>query len=579
MGFQVASRFADELLRVDHQGILKNAHLASLPLDKYLVVRSCFVLGRYAEAQKWLEQYDADLKKHPFLRVFLLLQLNLYRREQLGEVALSFARLAGQLPSDPYLQAEYHYIFGFLHNLMDEYRVGSRHHQLAADFYRSINLPGFECQAIFNLCVSLNHLNDRQGFELAFKRIAEVAAQFPISTTQLFYKRLRVYKKVDAEDFAGALRDTDCILGLCETEGRLRDLGGMFFLKSYLLCKLKQAKKWEELQKKIDDKLMSLTPEHRAAIGELRALNALGEVTSSVAQTCIQRWSRERLPSIHHLFLFGILIDRIALSSDAELLVKISHQANQFALAHQQALNLMDFRRHEVEGYIRLGKLKRAAMLLSAYRNDAAKERSVAKLAYSRDLECLLDAARSKQAGEVTQETTRGAVLLIDPSGHVMTYRGRTISLKDSPLVGTLLKTLVEVRKPLSIPDLFEMIYRLPFNAFLHQSRFNSLLDRARNLLGDSSVVHRSEGRICLDPQVESRLEVHSVPDHLVLNRRDLLIKVIGKTGGTVSISELEGHFDCTRRTLQLDLKYLVTKRVLHCTGGTKKRRYAVEVP
>lgn len=566
------SRVMSALKDLDYQTILKDNLPVQSPLDAYAGIRSAIILGDLQRAQGSIVENGERLgEPDGFLKKFLRVQLRIYSGERSADVRVELLLLRSELPDDSYLKGEYHLVMGYFLTEVNEYRQGIRHHRAAADSYARAGLSGCEAIAVFNLCVSYEHLNERHGYDLAFRRLEQLVGETGSETVRFAYLRLRAYGKREKEDFEGALSDTRDLIRCALSLGRLRDVGGLVCLGSYLLMKLGRTDEIDAWMEQHAIYRKSFDSQADKALEEYEKLARVGLTTAIDAKRWLVQWKRLDLEGVNLIGLTSVLCDLLLKSREYEALGRVANQAFQMSLKYQQGNCLVDFRWYEILSKIRLGELARAKVLLKMYEADAREEKSVTRTQKAERLRSEL--ATLLSTNEADSDATSGEWLIIDKYTHTLVIGNRKFSLTRKPLVEKFLCTLIEGHKPLALVDLFESLYSVKFHPLLHERRINSLIDRARAIVGDAGLIIRREGCVGFSERVSARIDGDGT-DLEIARRRAALRETICQSRRPLTISDLESRFDYSRRTLQLDLKHLARTRVIGCEGATRARRY-----
>ncbi len=143
-------------------------------------------------------------------------------------------------------------------------------------------------------------------------------------------------------------------------------------------------------------------------------------------------------------------------------------------------------------------------------------------------------------------------------------------------MIWKFINRLMRQQKAVAIDTLFSELYGMAFNPILHERRINSLIDRARTTLGDTSVIVRREGLLSLRSDISIRHRSAPAGESNIFHRRETLLAAMRNSGRPMTIAELEASFSCSRRTLQFDLKHLLRSRVIAHSGRARRRAYTI---
>lgn len=560
---------------LDYRGVLAQAALAASPLDAYLVARAALVLGDYATAERLVSRPGA-FDGAPDLGLFLDAQLALYVKRDFARARKILRTLKGRFAAASFLDAELSFVTGYLLNLVDEYAAGAPYHRRAADAFLALDIPGSAAHALFNLCVSYDHLSESELFDAAYARLQSLQTPENGECVELPCRRMRANLAIDREEYEEALEALLPLWGLCRKEGRLRDLGSIAGTTAYLLLKLWRHAEWEDLLERHELDVSDLLPMHQALLGEYDELARSPLIERPQLLRSLTRWKRAGFDSLATLSLLSLACDGLLRAREYATLTWLAARAKTLTLQKQQALSVIDFRYYEAVALARMGQRREALRLCTVYREDALHDKAPRRVAKADAIE-----REIREAGDTASADTgraaeaRAGALVLHTSQYRATLDGRRIDLARKPVLHRFLLLLVRAGRLVPVPELFHDVYGEPFHPLRHERRFHSLVDRARRVLGSSSLILRVEGRVGLSPLVEAALEESKVPDLPILKRRGQLIGLLSEAGRPLTISQIERHFHYCRRTLQLDLGYLSRSGAIQVAGATRKRRYS----
>ncbi len=546
--------FRELLERMDYRSIVAEPRVPA-----YWSVRAHVTLGQYEAADQALAALPEGFEKK-----FLRLQLALFRREDLGQSRSDLQALLAEVPPDSVLRGELHFILGYFHLLVDEYRQSLRHHRLAAEQYELSRLPSHLASCWFNLCVGYQNLNQRDALEAYSSLLARLAKDKPIPAIRHLSSRRQAYWAIDNENYEAALPALDEAISICRSENRWRDIGGLVCAKAYVLLRLEKEEAFDALLS--DSPQDDFTAPHRRALVEFLHFREIGLPSAREAEKLLVRWKKAEIDSSYHLYLIHCLTEALRRSGAYDQMLKLARFGSRFSLAKQQALTLVDFRYLEALGLFKTGQKEKASRLLNAYRDDAIEVNATQKIAVANQL--------LSQIGDGESRLTK---MTLNAERHKLNVNGREIDLVDHPVLYRFLLILFRNPQAMPLSEVFEKLYDTPFNPECHQSRFNALMERTRKLLGGGKNLLRRDGKIGFAPTIRATLETEVGRSDSAPVRRARLARLIRETHHPVAISDLEPLFEEGRRSLQLDLKHLLAAGVIHRAGSTRNRRYFVE--
>ncbi|MBY0371113.1 hypothetical protein K2X33_10530 [bacterium] len=529
------------------------------PTEAYLCVRAAIILGRYSEAESRFAELGQVLDQNPAIARFLKLQLAIYRRTDLEAALLDLYGMPGAF-SDPYLKAETLFVLGYVHSLLDEHTQASRHYRLACDSYTAAGVRGCASVALFNLCTTYDQLNARALYLDGVEELKSHSQGIPAA--EILCAHLCAHTAINREDYPAAIRFLLPVLAQCRREDRQRDLGAVTWLLGYLYIKTGEMESFHRLAN--DASSDQITEEYRTILRELGALASSALLTADTALEKCRQWKSAGIDSIPGFFLIDLALERLLSAQQYETALQIAHREHQALIRKQMALLLVDFRYYEACALIKLGNYPLAEKVLSAYQADARALHSANR--HSK--------AEALREGMMAYVDKSARYCVIDPENHSVKMGNHKVSLEKMPRIEQLLLALA--RRKGSAPQawVFEQVYRCEYFPHRHERRLHSLIDRTRRLLG-SELLYRREGRVGFSPHIQTEVLRASRAGGLTADeRRQRLLRSIRSFQKPVGISELQEGYIQSRRTLQLDLQFLIRQGKLLGNGQARNRRY-----
>jgi hypothetical protein len=444
---------------------------------------------------------------------------------------------------------------------------------LAKGYYAMAEMKGAEAHALFNLCVSYNHLNEKELFDIVFANLKQLAIKEKEESALYPYQRILVYLRINKEEYSKAFQETSELFEMAKSQERYRDYASLVCLLFYLSIKCHETEAFYELQQQIKTIPSLLIKHYYLAIKEFGYLEQKGFFTPPEVNDTLNRWKKTITDHISLIYLMDLLSEKLLRSRDYERLLKVSRLGSLWATEKEQALSLIDFRYYEAIAYLRLGYSEKAATLIQSYRSDAVADQMTNRLKKAIQLENELTQIRNPISSEHLTETSDSPFTL-DPIQHRVTFDSQTVDLSRKPLIEKFLVVLTREKKMVEIDTLFEEVYGYAFDPIRHERKMNSLIERVRKALGGIHRILRRDKKIGLHPKYRPSLQNSTATENSILKRHHQILKILSLSKGPVTISELEGRFDFSRRTLQLDLKHLTATKAIRNEGNTKKRRY-----
>ncbi len=558
------TEFLARVKQGDYRAIADHDVAPKGSLAAYLWIRAHLVLGNY---EKVAAELKTNLADHPHAP-FLIFQLAIYRREGLETLPQQALNFTGELGNSPLYQADYHFVLGYLFNLLSDYRQGIRHQIQALQRYRQIEFHGPAASSLFNLCVGFNYLNEPDQVAKYCVELEQLAVAAAYPSVVMHHLRFLSYQQAYREEYEAARLTLEKALEIAKLNHRLRDEGGLLCFLVYVLFRLGDPLKQEEWRNRVTQG--NWEEVHLRTIAQFCDLLDLGLVTRAEVERKLRQW-KQGIDSVNYAFLVQALLDRIARSQDYDLLARTAHRAGLTATRRQQSLALVDYRYHEILGLGRSGHHASAVKLLAAYAADAKEWNVLARLHRAKELARELHCTEVELPGEpilplVSLNTRTG----------VLTVKRKRIDLSSFPLLGQLFSELMRSHHPIPLEQLFVALYGFPYHPFRNAGRLNSLIHRARKLVGLAPRLIRNTGTLHLDPNFRYSLVGAKPARENVRLRRDRIIHLLQRSKSPLNISDLEAHFPYSRRTLQLDLTHLTRGKNIFATQGTCTRRYSI---
>lgn len=538
--------------------------------DRYVSIRALIVLGRYDEAEARLvaEGPGGDLQ------AFLAAQLDLYRRRGVKKALRVIEQLRAVLVDDAYLRGELNFVVGYGWNIANEFKAATRYLKTAADAYAEAGLLGCEGAALFNLCVAYDHLDERQLFEFCCDRLEGLALQ-PRSTAvrplRHLIHRMRALRLVDREQYEEAARSYGEALAVVRDDQRWHDVGALGCMRLYCLVKSAADDEAAALVGALTVDAPRLAPTHLRMLEALESLLLRpffqkGDVVA--LRKCVAA-----VDSVHGVLLYDLALERLVKAADFPLLTDLAREAQTLSLEKQQSLSVVDLQAYEILGLLKCGHLDAGQKLLSAYQSDALERGSTARVQKAARLAELLATQRAV-AGKQEPARLLPKTMCLDLRRHTLRLDERTIDLAAKPVMEAFFLALMQAQGPLSLSAVHRTVYGTRYDPVRHDRRLHALISRLRAIAGVHDIVLRRGGTLLIAPSVRRMVRQESKLEKGVDARRRAILDAVAKGSGSLAVSQVEPIFPCTRRTIQLDLAYLVGEGLLHMTGSTRNRRY-----
>jgi len=537
--------------------------------ELYQSVRAHVLLGRYDAAREALNHIASSSAAQSF--VYPLLDLQLAVAAGLDPVvsASRFFQLENSLPEHDYFRGEFYITGSLIFSLCDQYRKALDLAEKAATHYRKTEFVSCLSAALYNMATGYNHLNFRESAKLVLKELDALAQRSQNQTIQLMYLRATANDLVNDEQFSSAVDTYKKAIELCVQIGRMKDFGSISLNAVYAAARgypsFSEAKELiAAAQSRIDD----MSPFDQKVLLALKELLDLPFLDFTKFTALSKSWKDLSIDGVHMLFLLGISLIQLDRSEDFEGLIAASQLCQTVSRESEQSISLIDARFFEARGLYHLGRYGEAEGKANAYLTDSLQRTSKAKEQSARELLRQIHLAQNRNTASLTP-----ILITYLEQDRALKVDDKTVELKSQPILLAFFHTLVE-HGEMPLADFFTSLYKVPFDPDRHARRLHSLIERARAILGDRTLIVRSGGAIKFSPQVVLRIvRAHSNPEAVGERRLKILKFILRST--KIKLEDLEREFpQLSRRTLQLDLKYLLSAKLILADGSTHTRIY-----
>ena len=527
-------------------------------ISYYLVLRASIILGKFREALSIFNEANKKKILSKNTTLLIQLQLTLYRDRDFTKTSEFIKTLSQKEIKDSFLSGELNFIIGYFYSLQDLNQAAIIHFHIAHNKYHTLNLNGHSAISIFNAAVCSNHLGETASFHKSLKDLEGLSTSFPeIIAIKQVYLRLRVYANLDEENYEKAKEHLAEAICLYKKDERLSDMAAMTCNMGYLL--LKKNNLYEFTHISFPHEVKSI---HRKVFMALTEISKIGLLNPTQPLQLIKKWKSELLPSVHMLFLIDLICEKIIKISDPVLLKKVSILGQRLSLEKQQVLKLVDLRYYEIYARIQLNELKKAHMLLNQYQTESNSDAKLMKIQF------LWNLIRERKDTLFEDHLYTLEFSLLTKK---MIINHKLLLKRERPILYKAFISLLDDQRGLELHQLFEKVYGSEFHSESHLNRLNALVVRMKSYLPASHLIIRKNKRITLSPLIK----IKNID--LSLSKEERLLKIekfIEASKAPLSMANIEGHFNCSRRTIQLDLKDLIHQGSIRTTGSTKGRRY-----
>ncbi len=537
--------------------------------DRYTYIRSLIILGHYSKAKEKLEGIKGQLN-NPALANFLTVQIQIFEYQNRRQCIEALVELQPLITQNAYLQGEYSFILGYVQAVLGMEKLAVRNYLHAQAAYIEAGYDACAAVTLFNLSCSYDHLNARDLLKPTIESLLKLYQKLQIPSVTVLSNHLQAYLKIDREEYAKAIPDLEDVLETSLLESRKRDAGAAAWLLLYSYLKAGKENAFHDFFETKRNLLNEFTIEYQNICYEIQKLSHRGLSDKEEAQSFLKKWKKLGIQGSPKFLLVDLLLERLAKNLEWQCVLEIASQTRSEMSARQVAISLVDLRYYEILASIKLGMKQEAKRLWHAYRHDAEELQIPVRIEKAHSLE------KSYSLLPESSQHSNENRLVLNLGTNFLNWRDRSIDLSAKPKIAELFAILMRHSHPMKIEDVFFELYQCTFCPLSHEKRLNSLIDRARTMAQDSSVILRSNGRLQIHPHCQIQIIENETPDVLHIQRRHKKIQsLIRASKRPLSISDLHLHFDCSRRTLQTDLNELVKSLQIRFLGSGRKRAYA----
>lgn len=545
------------------------------PLESYFVIKAFIVTGELAHAKQCIADYifkfaDQTVNKDAkLLSECLSYYYKVYSLEKVDIDAIEGLYKSVEQNKNSYLCVELRFLLGYCLINKGSLKKSTSYLVDASRCYLALGLTGPAAVCQLNLCIVFNNMGERKKYLFHFSKLEELYSIDPIALKPL-YSLMAIYRLIDIENYETAFDELLQLQSVYQKEGRNRDLENTSCLFAYLNCKLN--KRWHYSE------FINLRPSANEVfiktIKEFHEIDERGYQTIEKFQQRLKSWAEDDIDCVDQIFMIELIASDCLRLGDYLSLLQIVDIAKEVLAKSQHSLNLVDFRYYEALATIHLGSSKKATKIATSYRNAAKAENAPLKIRKSLALFEMLSFSGFDEVG-VGKNVT---LLELDSDNRLFFLDGLRVDLGKKPLIFDFISLLATHQDPLSLAKVFEKIYSRPYFPLLHQERLNSLIARARKVLGSNELVIRVNGTVRLNRKISIKSRFENGRKLSSYQRKRQIVKYIKDDQGPVKLSDLIQYFNSSKRTLQNDLKALVDENTLFKTGKTKSTTYLYNI-
>jgi len=529
----------------------------------YWPLREKVILGKYDEALVALEA-EACLTEVE-LRLAFLLRAQIAGLRLEAELDTYFARLTYE--SSHYvacaeLEGEFLFTLGILMSQQRLYSKALVFFVQAQKKYAEHGLHALEGIACFNSAVCANHLNQRLSFSRSLARLQEITKVLGLPSLKVHELKLLAYVAMDVEDYEGAEQLLLHTIELCRSLKRERDWESAFSFLIYVYIKNERVLSFDPLLRP------PLRPgsyfSYRVTELEYLALHPFLSPTEAVDRAK-KRWKQKMKDGVGQILFMDLLLDCLTRSCEYETIRRLSGFALKVARENQQAISLVDYRATIASAMIKLGDFERGEKLLRAYESDNAELKIDRRI---KNVNALRRDMQLRPSAMVSVDGEDPIRFYFDTQE--IEYRGHRVSLLRRPMLVQMFMAFRK-EKSLSKETLFLRVYQRSYNPSFHESRFLSLIQRARAIFPGIRLVSINNDRIEIARNF--LFLSRSLPD---FKEDDFVFLKSLEGQESFTLSEVERRLGIPRRTLQWRLSRLVEAKRVERLGKARATRYLV---
>jgi hypothetical protein len=150
----------------------------------------------------------------------------------------------------------------------------------------------------------------------------------------------------------------------------------------------------------------------------------------------------------------------------------------------------------------------------------------------------------------------------------------KPVELRRNPILLDFLIILFSHPHGIRLEDLSEILHGVKYKSEYSQARMESLLFRARALLGHKETILYEKGFLRLMPGLKFHFVDRETVKRGIEERRRAILHLAQNNRSELSLADFQKNISAARRTLQQDLHHLVKTRELQAVGKNKHRKY-----
>lgn len=274
---------------------------------------------------------------------------------------------------------------------------------------------------------------------------------------------------------------------------------------------------------------------------------------------------RKEFTTEYFLIFLDIIFEKLLMFEEYKQVIEIYSLLGRVLRDALFPFRMVDLRYQVIYSLIRINEKRKAAELLGKYLNDAKVLDSPVRVAKAKELENLI----LKISDPAKKE------LELNLSMHTLSVGDKKINLASLPVVQKVLEICISSAGPIDIYEFYYNLYGTQYDPMYNANRLNSILVRARKLIGIEDIVIRRDGKIEINPEYQLSLVERDNNFEKIRWRRERIIRLLKKTKKPLSMAEIAKHFAVGRCTLLTDINMLVEDKKIMATGFRRAKKYS----
>lgn len=512
--------------------------------EKYAVLDAIFLLRNYDINAELLSRHLSFLRENNLLAVFNL--------KFKSETASTFERELSEFFIDTdfsqasYITADCLFSGGFRLLQNGNCELAIPFLQRSIRLFQSEHLSCHVFRSQFSLAVCYLKLRDHSAFQEEYTSLMKGISQLPVGF-QLYYTKFLFF----LERYLGRFEEARAHLEACLSRnppdlysdlrfGLQKHLVYLSVLEGKISAKLPTGASARDVY--VVDQLLQIRTHPLPNIHTIRQL--------------LKGWEKNA-DVIDRPLLLHVLFEELLSTKKFRLLFETFQAVENNNEVNKAIVPTFDLRIYKLIAY-------RANGLQTKFNREWARFQAA-------HMPQVIEAANLKLAA---LEKLRKRPLLLMSSRQELHIDGKPIRLARSQMIFDLISILASSKKPVSVDKLKTLLFGTKVSQLSADSRFDDLISRSRRLLGEKSILVRTENTVYFHE--DYAIEIVSERKLGSAERRQHILKFAKECRHSFSIAQLQEQLNYPRRSLQQDLASLCKESLLVREGRGKSARYAL---